>query len=292
MAEQKKIARMLPHTHWDREWRYPIWKNRMLLVAFMRDLLQILETDPEYKCFLLDGQVAPIEDYLEVMPQDTARVKQFIGQGRIAIGPWYTLPDLYPVDGECLVRNLLVGTRKAKAYGNVLTVGYNSFGWGQTAQLPQIYKGFGVDFIICAKKVSKERAPQSEFMWQAPDGTTVLTSRLGQHARANFYFNTFLYSKYGFNCTSDAFRYSPEVSGTAVHNALCANRDEDFFMRKPVKEYHEKWLRDGMDDAWHATDDTACTEDRLFLNGTDFSTPHPELTAMRKQLGELFPDTE
>lgn len=292
MPDQKKIARIIPHTHWDREWRYPIWKTRMLLVSFMKDLLNILETDPQYTCFLMDGQSVPILDYLEVVPEDKERIKKYVSEGRLVIGPWYTLPDLYPLDGECLVRNLLKGTRLAKEYGGCLKVGYNSFGWGQTAQFPQIYSGFGIDFIICAKKVSKERAPQSEFMWQAPDGTTVLTSRLGESARANFYFNTFLYSKYGFNCMSSEFRYSPKISGTAVHRADESNRDEDFFITAPHTDFNPEWLNKGMNDAWAATDATACKDDRLFLNGTDFSTPHPELTKMREELLKKFPDVE
>ena len=61
-----KTNYIIPHTHWDREWRYPIWKNRMLLIEFMDELLDILDTDPDYHCFLLDGQAAPIEDYLEL----------------------------------------------------------------------------------------------------------------------------------------------------------------------------------------------------------------------------------
>lgn len=199
-------AYILPHTHWDREWRYPLWKSRMLLIRFMEELLEILDRDPEYRCFLMDGQVAPILDFLEVMPEQSERVRGHIQDGRIAVGPWFTLPDLYPLDGECLVRNLLRGTREAAALGGCLTVGYNSFGWGQTAQFPQIYAGFGIDFIICAKKVSNERAPQSEFLWQSPDGTAILTSRLGEHARGNFYFNTYLYA----NMASTA---SPAISG-------------------------------------------------------------------------------
>ena len=27
---------LIPHTHWDREWRYPIWENRMYLVELIR----------------------------------------------------------------------------------------------------------------------------------------------------------------------------------------------------------------------------------------------------------------
>lgn len=289
---EKKIGYIVPHTHWDREWRYPIWKNRMLLVEFMEELLEILDTDMEYQCFLMDGQVAPIEDYLEVMPENREKVTKYIKEGRIAVGPWYTLPDLYPIEGECLVRNLLKGIRVSEKYGDYLKVGYNSFGWGQTAQFPQIYAGFGLDFIICAKKVSEERAPESEFMWEAPDGTKVLTSRLGKHARGNFYFNTYLHAKYGINCLSSEFKYNPKLSGVAMHNAAIETQEEDHFIIDAKKTYNKDLLKKGMEDAWEGTNDTVLKAHRLFLNGTDFSTPHPEMSQMVRDLNNIYEDTE
>ena len=123
MPDKKDIGYVVPHTHWDREWRYPLWQNRMLLVEFMEELLTILDTNQEYKCFVLDGQSVIIEDYLEVRPNDRERLSKYIKEGRIAIGPWYSLPDLYPVDGECLVRNLLKGIRYSDSLGGHLRVG-------------------------------------------------------------------------------------------------------------------------------------------------------------------------
>lgn len=289
---EKKINYIIPHTHWDREWRYPVWKNRMLLIEFMDKLLETLERDEEYHCFLLDGQIAPIDDYLEVKPENKDKVEKYIREGRIAVGPWYTLPDLYPLDGECLVRNLLKGIRTAEKHGGCMKVGYNSFGWGQTAQFPQLYDKFGIDFIICAKKVSKDRAPESEFMWEGPDGTRVLTSRLGENARANFYFYTYLYGKYGINCLSSEFAYRPELSGTAVHNARMGHEDEDFFMISSKMNYEKDWLKQGFLDAEKGTEATVAKNNRLYLNGTDFSTPHPELTEMLQDLKEIFPEEE
>ena len=289
---EKKTNYIIPHTHWDREWRYPIWKNRMLLIEFMDELLEILDTNPDYHCFLLDGQVAPIEDYLEVKPENREKVDHYIAEGRIAVGPWYTLPDLYPLDGECLVRNLLKGIRVSEKHGRCMKVGYNSFGWGQTAQFPQLYNKFGIDFVICAKKVSKDRAPESEFMWEGPDGTRMLTTRLGDNARANFYFYTYLYGKYGINCLSGEFAYRPELSGTAVHNAASGHADEDFFMVSSKMNYEKEWLEKGFLDTEKGTEDTAAKENRLYLDGTDFSTPHPELTDMLRDLKEIFPEQE
>lgn len=105
----------------------------------MDELLETLDKDPDYHCFLLDGQVAPINDYLDVKPRNREKVTKYIKEGRIAVGPWYTLPDLYALDGECLVRNLLKGIRTSEGYGKCMKVGYNSFGWGQTAQFPPDY---------------------------------------------------------------------------------------------------------------------------------------------------------
>ncbi|MCX6998023.1 MAG: glycosyl hydrolase-related protein [Kiritimatiellaeota bacterium] len=281
--KEKSVGYILPQTHWDREWRYPLWKNRMLLVEMMEELLQVLDAQPGYRCFLFDGQVAPIEDYLEVMPQQREKVTKYIREGRIAVGPWYTLPDLYPLDGECLARNLLKGIRVSLKYGGCLKVGYNSFGWGQTAQLPQLYIEFGMDFIICAKRVSEKRAPESEFMWQGPDGTRVLTSRLGNFARSGFHVYGVLRAKYGMNGVSPDFKYAPD-KGVAMHNADAACVDEDFFMIEGVKTFKPEWLAEGVEDAWQATEDTVLKSHRLFLNGTDFTTAHPEMTGMIRTL--------
>ena len=149
----KNKVHLVTHTHWDREWRYPIWKTRSLLVDFMDNLLDILEKRPSYSQFILDGQSVVIEDYLEVRPERRAEVEKYIKEGRITCGPWYTLPDLYPLDGECLIRNLLKGFRVSSEFGKVMKIAYTSFGWGQTAQFPQIYAGFGIDFCITAKHI-------------------------------------------------------------------------------------------------------------------------------------------
>jgi mannosylglycerate hydrolase len=100
LGDMKDIGYIVPHTHWDREWRYPIWQSRMLLVEFMEELLGILDSDPKYRSFVLDGQSVIIEDYLEVRPGNKDKVAKYIKEGRISIGPWYTLPDLYPIEGK------------------------------------------------------------------------------------------------------------------------------------------------------------------------------------------------
>src|SRR3989304_5305304 len=50
---------VVPHTHWDREWYLPFEAFRARLVRMMDALLDLLDRDPEYKHFVLDGQTTP-----------------------------------------------------------------------------------------------------------------------------------------------------------------------------------------------------------------------------------------
>ncbi len=283
---------IVPHTHWDREWRYPIWKNRLLLIEFMEQLLNILDTDKEYKCFVLDGQSVIIKDYLEVKPQNEEKIKKYISEGRIKIGPWFTLPDLFPVDGESLIRNLMKGLRYCKTLGGNLDVGYNSFGWGQTAQFPQIYDKFGFDFIIAAKNISKERSPYSEFLWEAPDGTQVLTTRLGEHARANFFMNAYIPIMYNAMYTTPEYGHSWGKRGITYHGADSENYHNDHFKVKGRTYIHPQHLESTIERAFAGTDETLYPDVRLLMNGSDFSTPQPLLTSLIKQANEVLKDKE
>lgn len=273
-----RTAYIVPHTHWDREWRYPIWKNRMLLVEFMDQLLDILETNTRYKYFHLDGQSIIIEDYLQVRPDKKELLTKHVKSGRLGIGPWYTLPDLYPVNAECLFRNILKGVETSNKYGGFAKVGYHSFGWGQISQFPQIYNDLGFEFLFAGKKVSKERAPKSEFLWEGPDGSSIITSRFGEHSRANFFFNAYIGIKNGMDYFSPEFKYDWGNSKPAIHNTSPENQYDDYFVVDPDKEkwYPEK-VKEGFMKAWKGYDQTYLLEDRLLMNGSDFSTPQPLL---------------
>ena len=54
---------IVPHTHWDREWYSPFQTFRLRLVDLLDDLLPRLDADPAYAHFMLDGQMAVVDDY-------------------------------------------------------------------------------------------------------------------------------------------------------------------------------------------------------------------------------------
>lgn len=282
--EKKKTGYVIPHTHWDREWRYPLWENRMYLRDLMEELMDALEKNGEYKSFLLDGQVVAALDYLEVCPESRERLEKLIRDGRIQIGPWYTLPDLYPISGESMIRNLLKGKREAEKLGGYLKIGYESFGWGQPSQLPQIYRGFDIDTVIISKNVDKTRAPKSEFKWIGADGTQVLATRLGSDARANFFMNAYLEIMTGKAYKSEQYEYQYGEDGQFYHQADGTGHIQDYFRLENTARIHEEKIKDAVKKAWRGMDDSWLENDRAMMDGTDSTTGQPELCELLREI--------
>ncbi len=112
-----RTAHYVASTHWDREWYEPFQGYRMRLVSLLDELFQTLEKDPQYKCFVMDGQLIPILDFLEVRPEKREVVNRYVRAGRLKLGPWYVAPDEWLVSGESLVRNLQMGIAGAVEFG-------------------------------------------------------------------------------------------------------------------------------------------------------------------------------
>src|SRR5256885_13385296 len=100
---------VVSHTHWDREWYLTYEQFRLRLVALVDRLLDLLDEEPAYEYFHLDGQTIVLEDYLELRPEQEPRLRAAIAAGRILIGPWDVMPDGVLVSGEAVVRHLRRG---------------------------------------------------------------------------------------------------------------------------------------------------------------------------------------
>lgn len=163
---------VVPHTHWDREWYAPFQAFRLRLVDLLDDLLPRLEADPSFAHFMLDGQMAMVDDYLAVRPEAEPRLRRLAASGRVAVGPWYVLPDEFLVSGETLVRNLRLGMERAAAFGGAMEVGYLPDMFGHVAQMPQLLRQFGFEHAVVWRGVPAA-VDRSAFRWVAPDGSAV-----------------------------------------------------------------------------------------------------------------------
>ena len=68
----RRRVNVVPHTHWDREWYSPFRSFQLRLVDFVDKLLELMESDTSYAYFLFDGQMAAVDDYLEIRPENEA----------------------------------------------------------------------------------------------------------------------------------------------------------------------------------------------------------------------------
>jgi mannosylglycerate hydrolase len=163
---------VVPHTHWDREWYEPFEGFRHRLVAALDLLLSTMLQDPSARCFLMDGQMAMVDDYLEVRPEMAGPLRALARAGRLDLGPWYVLADEFLPSPETHVRNLQLGLERAQEFGGAMPVGYLPDMFGHIAQMPQLLRLAGFQHAVVWRGVPSA-IEATGFWWEAPDGSRV-----------------------------------------------------------------------------------------------------------------------
>jgi alpha-mannosidase len=171
---------IVSHSHLDREWYRSFEGFRARLVDMVDQVLELSAQDPDF-VFVLDGQTVVLEDYLEQRPQRRDELVAAVRAGRVSIGPWYVQPDGFIPGGELIIRNLLEGRASGAPFGPLSNVGYLPDTFGHPAQLPMIMRGFGLDAFCFRRGLGDESDHlPSEFRWEGPDGTSILTLYLAK----------------------------------------------------------------------------------------------------------------
>jgi hypothetical protein len=169
---------LVPHTHWDREWYEPFEGFLARLVEMMDGLIELMDREPRFAHFHLDGQAAMIEDYLAVRPERLPDIERLAATGRISVGPWSTQMDEFLVSGESIIRNLEWGLARAKRFGyQSMPVGYLPDQFGHIGQMPQILRRSGIERAVVWRGVPMA-VDTTAFWWESPDGSRVLTEYL------------------------------------------------------------------------------------------------------------------
>jgi len=172
----RTVIHLVPHTHWDREWYEPFQTFRLRLVALIDELVERMTNDLRL-AFTLDGQMATIDDYLEIRPEAEPTIRRLIAEGRLAVGPWQILMDEFLVSGENIVRNLEIGWASAEELGGAMPVGYLPDMFGHIAQMPQILRRAGIDRAVVWRGVPAA-IDRDTFAWRSPDGSWVIAEYL------------------------------------------------------------------------------------------------------------------
>ncbi len=165
-------------THWDREWYRPIQGFRYKLVQNIDDIINKLEQNPDFGVFTLDGQTVVLEDYLQIRPEMRERLQKLIQEGKILIGPWYCMPDEVLISGESLIKNLKKGEQVSRSFGaEPWKYGYICDIFSHTPQMPQIFRGFGIEGALLGRGTNERNCP-AHFRWQSPDSSECITFKL------------------------------------------------------------------------------------------------------------------
>ncbi|MDC7222076.1 MAG: glycoside hydrolase family 38 C-terminal domain-containing protein [Spirochaetales bacterium] len=175
-------AHILSHTHWDREWYLNSKYTNEWLIPFFDNLFAMCEKEENYK-FILDGQLSMIDDYFEELNKAGRSVaegqrtfRKYVGRGNLFIGPYYLQPDWQLISEESLVRNLTIGRKLADSLGGCIKSGWLLDNFGQISQTAQIHKLAGITGLFAWRGVAMDpEKVTSEFLWEAPDGTKLLS---------------------------------------------------------------------------------------------------------------------
>ena len=174
----KRKIHVIPHSHWDREWYFTTSRSKVYLMKDLGDVLNTLENDPEFKYFMVDAQGSLLDDYIKWRPQDKERISKLVNDGRLVIGPWYTQTDQLVISGESIVRNMYYGMKRCESFGKYMNVGYVPDSFGQSGNMPQIYRQFGIEDILFWRGVSDDMVKHTDYNWRGDDGSVVFTTQI------------------------------------------------------------------------------------------------------------------
>lgn len=180
----KKKVYVISHSHLDREWYLPYEQHHMRVIELFDALIQQFETDQRFRYFHLDGQTIPLDDYFEVKPENKALIESYIKAGKLRIGPFYILQDVFLTSAEANTRNAIIGITESKKYGQYVQLGYFPDTFGNMGQTPQFLRKLGLDTAAFGRgvtptgfnnTVANNYASQySEMNWVGPDGSKIL----------------------------------------------------------------------------------------------------------------------
>jgi len=289
---KKYLMHVISGTHWDREWRHTAEQSKLRLVDLMDYIIDLLERDHKYLYFCVDGGTIVLEDYLTIRPENRDRVKKLVEAKKMQIVNWYTLPETNTVAPEALIRNLLLGHRMAKEFGGGMKSGYTATSYGQNSQMPQIYRGFGIETAIFYRGTNKHiLAPL--YRWEGADGSQLYALRtFDEVTRTNWFFYVHQPLVLGKPCRDLIYTY--DIDDDPVHlcdeglyeRAFVLLKEEYGFLKDP--ESLQKALASIRDQSMPY----AIGKHVLAMNMEDNDQPFPLLPEMIATLNEISPDID
>ena len=243
---------IIPHWHFDALWQLSFKDYFKITAENLADLLEFLKVEPEFR-FNID-QTVYVEEFAKKYPELYEEFKRAVKEGLIEfVCSGYTQPDSNIPSGEFLVRNIVLFQEYVeREFGVRAKCGWFIDVYGQSGQLPQIFKKAGIDYFVFWRGVP-DGLP-SDFLWEGIDGTRILAHRTPKGYSSG---------------------YIPE------------GRHRYFYF---VRSSDEDGAVEFLEGSLEGVKKRAPTENILLLNGDDFSPPQRFLVRVVKRWRELRRD--
>jgi alpha-mannosidase len=178
---------LVPHTHYDVVWAFNKEDYFLIFVKILRYVVRMIE---EHDFRFLIEQAYPLEMLEHRNPELFAEIEALIREGKIEIvDGQYLMADPIIPGGEVLVREILLGKRYCREKFDVeIPVAWAADGFGLNAQLPQIYRKSGYEWLAFRRGLPKWIGSRvSEFYWEGIDGSRIPAHWMPLGYRAGLY---------------------------------------------------------------------------------------------------------
>lgn len=169
----KRVIYLVPHTHYDVAWAFSRKDYLLINEDILKDALALMRKT-DFK-FCLE-QAYLLEEIHRCNPRLWAGLKEMIERGKLEIvDGQYLMPDTMLPTGEILIREILFGKQYCRQnFGVDVPVAWAADSFGMNAQLPQIYRKSGYQWLAFRRGARRD-IRQSEFLWKGLDGTIILS---------------------------------------------------------------------------------------------------------------------
>lgn len=170
---------MIGYTHIDPVW---LWNRAEGMQEVKSSFASALDRMNEFADFkFMQTSISFLEWIEKNCPEMFENIRQRVREGRweIAGGMWVE-PDCDLPGGEALIRHFLYGKSYAKEKFGVEVIDCfspDSFGHGRN--LPAVLKGCGIRSYTVSRPAKTHVDLPGVFVWQSPDGSSVLAERTG-----------------------------------------------------------------------------------------------------------------
>lgn len=169
----KKRAHSIHHTHWDLIWYFTVQDADVQFSYNMKEILDAFD-NKEINNFYMDGQTAPIDDFINMFPQEEKRMQKYVKSGKLVVGPFNSQLDSFITSGESVINNLRLGIKTSKRLGKTSKIAYLPDSFGHSVDFPKIFNQFGIEDFVITRGVGDEYNLDSEFYLESNDGSKLL----------------------------------------------------------------------------------------------------------------------